>query len=61
MNEQHLSSSLDDFLIEEGRLAEAEAVASKHALAFQISKLMAEQRLSERRKWRVRCGPVEST
>ena len=28
MNEQHLGSSLDDFLTEEGRLAEAEAVAS---------------------------------
>lgn len=47
MNEQHLGSSLDDFLIEQGRLAEAEAVAAKRVLAFQISKLMAEQQLSK--------------
>jgi len=47
MNEQHLGSSLDDFLLEEGRLAEAEAVAAKRVLAFQISQLMAEQQLSK--------------
>lgn len=47
MNEQHLGSSLDDFLMEEGRLAEAEAVAAKRVLAFQISQLMAEQQLSK--------------
>jgi predicted XRE-type DNA-binding protein len=47
MNEQHLGSSLDDFLAEEGRLAEAESVAAKRVLAFQISKLMAEQQLSK--------------
>ncbi len=47
MNQKHLGSSLDDFLTEEGRLAEAEAVASKRVLAFQIAKLMAEQQLSK--------------
>lgn len=47
MNEEHLGSSLDDFLLEEGRLAEAEAIAAKRVLAFQISKLMAEQQLSK--------------
>ena len=47
MNEQHLGSSLDDFLAEEGQLADAEAVASKRVLAFQIAKLMAEQQLSK--------------
>jgi len=47
MNEQHLGSSLDDFLTEEGRLAEAEGVAAKRVLAFQISQLMAEQQLSK--------------
>lgn len=47
MNEQYLGSSLDDFLMEEGRLAEAEAVAAKRVLAFQISQLMAEQQLSK--------------
>jgi len=34
MNEKHLGSSLDDFLTEESRLAEAEAVATKRVLAF---------------------------
>jgi antitoxin HicB len=47
MNEKHLGSSLDDFLTEEGRLAETEAVASKRVLAFQIAQLMAEQQLSK--------------
>ncbi len=47
MNETHLGSSLDDFLEEEGRLPEAEAVAAKRVLAFQIAKLMAEQQLSK--------------
>ncbi len=47
MNEEHLGSSLDDFLAEEGQLAKAEAVASKRVLAFQIAKLMAEQQLSK--------------
>ena len=47
MNEKHLGSSLDDFLEEEGRLAEAEAVATNRVLAFQIAKLMEEQQLSK--------------
>jgi len=47
MNEQHLGSSLDDFLLEEGCLAEAEAVAAKRVLAFQISQLMTEQQLTK--------------
>ena len=47
MNERHLGSSLDDFLMEEGQLTEAEAVAAKRVLAFQISQLMAEQQLSK--------------
>ena len=48
MNEKkHLGSTLDDFLEEEGRLAEAEAVAAKRVLAFQIAKLMEEQQLSK--------------
>lgn len=47
MNEKHLGSTLDDFLAEEGRLAEAEAVAAKRALAFQIAQLMEEQQLSK--------------
>ena len=47
MNEKHLGSTLDDFLAEEGRLAEAEAVAAKRVLAFQIAQLMEEQQLSK--------------
>ena len=47
MNKKHLGSDLDDFLEEEGRLAEAEAVAAKRVLAFQIAALMAEQQLSK--------------
>ena len=47
MNEQHLGSSLDDFLAEEELLAEAEAVAIKRVIAFQISQLMEEQNLSK--------------
>ncbi len=47
MNKKHLGSTLDDFLAEEGRLAEAEAVAAKRVLAFQIAQLMEEQQLSK--------------
>ena len=47
MNEKHLGSSLDEFLAEEGLLADAEAVAWKRVLAFQIAKLMEEQSLSK--------------
>lgn len=47
MNEQHLGSSLDDFLAEEGLLAEAEAVAWKRVVAYQISQLMREQNMTK--------------
>lgn len=47
MNEMHLGSSLDDFLEEEGLLAEAEAVAVKRVLAFQLARLMEEQKVSK--------------
>jgi len=47
MNKQHLGSTLDDFLEEEGLLAEAEAVAAKRVLAYQIAQLMQEQQLSK--------------
>ncbi|MCI0577226.1 MAG: helix-turn-helix domain-containing protein [Chloroflexi bacterium] len=47
MNEKHLGSSLDDFLAEEGLLADAEAVAWKRVIAFQIAQLMKEQNLSK--------------
>jgi len=47
MNEQHLGSTLDDFLAEEGLLAEAEAVAWKRVVAHQISQLMREQNMTK--------------
>ncbi len=47
MNEQYLGSTLDDFLEEEGLLAEAEAVAVKRVIAYQIAQLMEEQRLTK--------------
>ncbi len=47
MNEEHLGSSLDDFLEEEGLLTEAEAVAVKRVLAFQLAQLMSAQQVSK--------------
>ncbi len=47
MNEQHLGSSLDDFWAEEGMLVEAEAVAWKRVIAYQISQLMREQNMTK--------------
>lgn len=47
MNPKHLGGSLDDFLANEGRLAEAEATATKRVLAFQIASLMEEQHLTK--------------
>ena len=47
MKQEHLGSSLDDFLEEEGILAEAEAIAVKRVLAFQLAQLMSEQRVSK--------------
>ncbi len=47
MNEQHLGDTLDDFLAEEGFLAEAKAIAIKRVIAYQISQLMDAQNLSK--------------
>jgi light-regulated signal transduction histidine kinase (bacteriophytochrome) len=47
MNETHLGSTLDDFLAEEGLLAEAEVVAWKRVVAYQISQLMREQNMTK--------------
>jgi antitoxin HicB len=44
---QHIGSNFDDFLEEEGILAEVEMVAWKRVIAFQIAELMAEQNLSK--------------
>jgi len=47
MNAQHIGSNFDDFLAEEGFLAEAEAVAIKRVIAYQIEQLMNEQKLTK--------------
>lgn len=43
----HIGSNFDDFLREEGILAEAEATAVKRIIAYQIEKEMAERNLSK--------------
>jgi len=43
----HLGSGFDDFLEQEGVLAEAEAIAVKRVIAFQLKELMKEQKLSK--------------
>jgi DNA-binding Xre family transcriptional regulator len=47
MNEKHLGSDFDDFLVEEGLLAQVEAVAVKRVIAFQISQFMQQEKLSK--------------
>ena len=47
MKNKHLGSNFDDFLQEEGLLAEAEAIAIKRVLAFQIQKEMEERQLTK--------------
>ena len=47
MNKKHIGSKFDDFLEEEGILAETEATAVKRVIAFQIEQLMNKNRLSK--------------
>lgn len=47
MNKRHLGSDFDDFLEEEGLLAEVEAVAVKRVVAYQIEALMKEMNLTK--------------
>jgi hypothetical protein len=42
---RHIGSDFDDFLKEEGILEEAQAVAAKRVIAFQIKKAMKEKYL----------------
>jgi antitoxin HicB len=44
---RHLGSDFDDFLEKEGLLADAEAVAIKRVVAFQIAQMMKKQRISK--------------
>jgi len=47
MKNKHIGSDFDDFLQEEGLLAEAEATAVKRVIAHQIKKEMAERNLTK--------------
>jgi len=47
INQNHLGSSLDDFLIEDGLLAETNAIAIKRVLAWQVEQVMKEKKLSK--------------
>lgn len=44
---KHIGSSFDDFLEEEGILAETEAVAIKRVIAYQLAQLMERQHISK--------------
>jgi len=44
---KHIGSTLDDFLDEEGLLAETEAVAVKRVIAYQLGELMKSQGFSK--------------
>ena len=44
---QHIGSSFDEFLQEEGILAEAEAAAIKRVIAHEIKKEMTEKKLTK--------------
>jgi hypothetical protein len=47
MKEEYLGSNFDDFLKEEGLLADAEATAVKRVIAFQIAQWMKEENYSK--------------
>lgn len=47
MGNKHLGSSFDDFLADEGILAESEAVAIKRVIAFELKQKMAEKHLTK--------------
>jgi antitoxin HicB len=47
VNNKHIGSNFDDFLEEEGILGEAEAVAIKRVIAFQVEQMMKEQNLTK--------------
>jgi antitoxin HicB len=47
MKHKYIGSNFDDFLQEEGTLAETESVAVKRVVAFQIQQLMAEKNMSK--------------
>ncbi len=44
---KHIGNSFDDFLEEEGMLAETESVAIKRVLAYQVAQLMKTNKISK--------------
>jgi len=44
---KHIGTTFDDFLEEEGVLAEAEAIAVKRVIVYQLKELMKEQKLTK--------------
>ena len=44
---KHVGSNFDDFLLEEGLLADTEAVALKRVIAYQLSQAMTNNKLSK--------------
>ncbi|MCK4488042.1 MAG: XRE family transcriptional regulator [Desulfobacterales bacterium] len=47
MKNKHLGTNFDDFLKDEGNLAETEAAAVKRVVAFQIEQMMKKEHLSK--------------
>ena len=47
MKNEHIGSNFDDFLVEEGLLAEAGTVAVKRDIAYQVEQMMKEQSLTK--------------
>lgn len=46
-NNPHLGSDFDDFLAQEGMLADVESVAIKRVVAFQIAQMIEQQNISK--------------
>ena len=44
---KHIGSSFDDFLEDEGILAETEAIAVKRVIAYQVSQIMEKKHISK--------------
>jgi DNA-binding Xre family transcriptional regulator len=47
MKNEHIGSDFDDYLVEEGLLAEAGTVAVKRVIAYQVEQMMKEQSLTK--------------
>jgi DNA-binding Xre family transcriptional regulator len=47
MKEEHIGTDFDDFLKDEGLLADAEAVAVKRVIAYQIGQMMREENITK--------------